>query len=61
MDLRGAIKSFFEWAISCISSLFSVFSIKYYTILEQINVKNVHSVSSTRIRTHNILIMSLFP
>ena len=28
-------------------------------ILQQINVKNVHPVSSTRIRTHNIVIMSL--
>ena len=28
-------------------------------ILQQINVKNVHLVSGARIRTHNLLIMSL--
>ena len=28
-------------------------------ILQQINVKNVHPVSSARIQTHDLLIMSL--
>ena len=28
-------------------------------ILQQINVKSVHLVSSARIQTHNLLIMSL--
>ena len=37
---------------------FSVFPIKHCTILQQIYVKNVHPVFGTRIRTHNLLIMS---
>ena len=41
--------------------LFSVLSIKQYNFLQQIIVKNVHSASDARIRTHNILIMSHLP
>ena len=39
--------------------LFSVFSIKHYTILQQINLKNVHPVSGAGIQTHNLLYMRL--
>ena len=41
--------------------LFSVFTIKHFTILQQINVKNVHAVSGAVFQTHNLLIMSLLP
>ena len=40
------------------SFIFSLFKQKMQ-ILQQINVKSVHLVSSARIQTHNLLIMSL--
>ena len=40
--------------------IFSLFN-QTHTILQQINVKNVHLVSSTGIQTHNLQIMSLSP
>ena len=39
--------------------LLSVLEIKHYTILQQVSVKNVHTVSGARIRTYNLLIISL--
>ena len=41
-------------------SFFNLFN-QNFTMLQQINVKNVHPVSGARIRTHNLLIMSLLP
>ena len=56
-------KSFFEkWAIpASFSFCFSLFQANTNTILQQINVKNVHPVYGTGIRTHDLQYMSLLP
>ena len=52
---------FFKWAIlGLYFAYFAAFLSNATQILHQINVKNVHPVSSVRIRTHNLQLMSLF-
>ena len=41
--------------------LFSVFLKQTTQVLEQLNVKNIHPVYGTGIRTHNLLIMRNHP
>ena len=41
--------------------IFSLFQTNINTILQQINVKNVHPVYSTGIRTHDLQNVSLLP
>ena len=41
--------------------IFGLFKQTLLQFLQQINVKNVHPVSSAGIRTHNLLITSLLP
>ena len=51
----------FQMAIPGLFLFISVFSNKPLQILQQINVKNVHPVNCTGIRTHNLLNLSLLP
>ena len=55
------LTSFFNGPTSSSFCLFSVFFKKTERILQQINVKNVHSASGAGIQTHNLLIKSLLP
>ena len=41
--------------------IFGLFQTNINTILQQINVKNVHPVYGNGIRTHDLLYMSLLP
>ena len=43
------------------SFIFGLFKQTLLQFLQQINVKNVHPVSSAGIRTHNLLITSFLP
>ena len=43
------------------SFIFGLFQTNINTILQQINVKNVHPVYSTGIRTHDLQNLSLLP
>ena len=43
------------------SFIFSLFKTNINTILQQIDVKNVHPVYGTGIRTHDLQNMSLLP
>ena len=43
------------------SFIFGLFQTNINTILQQINVKNVHPVYGTGIRTHDLKIVSLLP
>ena len=51
----------FQMAIPGLFLFISVFSNKPLQILQQINVKIVHPVNCTGIRTHNLLNLSLLP
>ena len=59
-----AIENLFlkKWANpSSFSFIFGLFQTNIYTILQQINVKNVHPVYGTVIRTLDLQNMSLLP
>ena len=51
----------FQMGIPGLFLFISVFSNKPLQILQQINVKIVHPVNCTGIRTHNLLNLSLLP
>ena len=67
-SFSASVTFFFHWSVLFLNGptsaslcLFSVFSVKHHTILQQFNVKNVHPVFWTRIQTNNLLILSLLP
>ena len=64
MKLFPLVANFFlkKWANpASFSFIFGLFQTNINTILQQINVKNVHPVYGTGIRTHDLLNMSLLP
>ena len=54
-------KNVFKWANPGLFLFYFCLFKQTLQFLQQINVKNVHPVSGTRIQTHNLLITSLFP
>ena len=61
MLLFGIVKIGFKLANHGLFLFFLVFSIKPYTILQQIDVKNVKPESGSAIQTPNLVIISLLP
>ena len=58
-QMNGKLYFLLNWANPGLFLCFSIFSIKHVQFYN--NVKNVHPVPGGRIRTHNLLIMSLLP
>ena len=58
---NGEGDCFFKWANPVLFFDYFQFVQSNITILEQINVKNIHPVSAAGIRTHNLLIVSFLP
>ena len=58
-QMNGKLYFLLKWANPGLFLCFSIFSIKHVQFYN--NVKNVHPVPGGRIRTHNLLIMSLLP